>query len=62
MTKEQDDDLMIEWCLYGPQQQKEIFEEYRAGGGNPSSKEDFRKFLRDRLNIEGYWKSIGILK
>lgn len=61
MTKAQLDDRMIKWSLYGPQQQKEIFEEYKTQGGDPASKEDFHEFLRERLNIDGYWKKVGIL-
>ncbi len=60
MTKVQQEDLMIEWSLYGPGQQKAIFEEFKAGGGDVSSEEAYHNFLKDKLEIEGYWKSIGL--
>lgn len=61
MTKEHHDDLVREWSLYGPQQQKAIFEEFKTRGGNPASKEDFHIFLREKLEIDGYWKKAGLL-
>ncbi len=61
MTKEQQDDVMNEWSLYGPQQQKAIFEEFKASGGDPSSKEDFYNFLREKLEMGGYWKKARLL-
>lgn len=53
MTKVPQEDLLIEWRLYGPEQQKAIFLEYKAKGGNPCSEEDFHNFLRKRLEI--FW-------
>lgn len=61
MTKEQQEDLMIEWSLSGPTQQKTIYAEFKASGGNPASKKDFHEFLKDRLEIQGYWKSVDLM-
>ncbi len=62
MTKEPLDDLILEWNLYSPGQQKAIVEEYKASGGDPSSKEDFLNFLRKKLETDGYWwKKAGFI-
>ncbi len=58
MSKAQKEDLMIEWGICGPEKQKALFEEFKASGGDTFSIEDFHNFLKDRLELEGYWKKI----
>lgn len=58
MSKSQQEDLIIEWCICGPEKQKALFEEFKASGGNTSSIEDFHNFLKDRLGLDSYWEKI----
>lgn len=61
MAKAQHENLMIEWSLYSPEQQKAIFQEFKANGGDVYSEEGFQNFLIERLEIEGYWRKIGLI-
>lgn len=61
MTSAQKEDLLIEWDLYSVSQQAAILKEFHSlFGENPSQKE-FLNFLRNKLQIDGYWKKIGII-
>lgn len=61
MTKAQQKDLFTEWILYGPIEQRLMIDEYilRTNEGN-CSKDMFLDFLKDKLQIEGYWKKVGL--
>lgn len=53
MTQAQLVELLNKWRLYSPDQQIALFEEYKANGGDVSSKDDFHNFLIDKLESEG---------
>ena len=58
MTAEQLEDLFEEWSLYTKLQQQFIFIEFletvKDGNG------DLLEFLKIKLEIEGYWKKVGL--
>ncbi len=60
MTKEQIEDLLIEWNLYSKSQQEPILQEFLSLYQESYSQKDFLRFLRDKLQIDGYWKKIGM--
>ena len=60
MTKAQQKDLFTEWALYDPAVQQLMIDDYlRVSEGN-CSKERFLDFLEDKLQIEEYWKMVGL--
>ena len=61
MTKAQKEDLLIEWDLYSESQQAPILKEFHSLFGENPSQTDFLEFLRNKLQIDGYWKKIGIV-
>lgn len=61
MTQAQKDDLLIEWNLYSESQQTPFLDEFKQTCENHCSQEDFLNFLRIKLQIDGYWKKIGML-
>lgn len=61
MTKEQEKDLFTEWALYGPQEQKKMIDEYITISAEDCSRERFLNFLRAKLQIDGYWKKVGLI-
>ncbi len=60
MTKEQIEDLFIEWDLYEPKKQEAIVAEYRALKNGEYCKASLLEFLKDKLEIEGYWVKVGL--
>lgn len=60
MTKAQIEDLLIEWNLYSKSQQEPILQEFLNLYDESYSQKDFLMFLRDKLQIDGYWKKIGM--
>ena len=61
MTQNQQQDLLIEWDLYQPQQQNAILSEFRRRFRGNYSKNDLFEFLKQKLEIEGYWEKIGLV-
>jgi len=61
LTPNQQEDLFIEWGLYGPQQQEAIVAEYREKHRGNYSKTTFYEFLAEKLEIKGYWAKIGLI-
>lgn len=61
MTQAQKEDLLIEWNLYSKGQQAPILNEFEQTCNDHCSQEDFLNFLRSKLQIDGYWKKIGII-
>jgi hypothetical protein len=51
MTKEQREDLYIEWDLYDPTQQWKIIAEYFANGGACCQK-NWENYLKDKVGLE----------
>lgn len=60
MTLAQKEDLLIEWNLYTKSQQEPILKEFRKHYNGDYTQNDFLQFLRKRLEIDGYWKKMGI--
>jgi hypothetical protein len=60
MTNAQIKDLFIEWALYEPHDQRSMIEEYLRFSQGNGSKDMFLNFLKDKLQIEGYWKKSGL--
>lgn len=61
MTRAQEIDLFVEWGLYGPQEQKKMIDEYiRSISAGNCSRDMFLTFLKDKLQIVGYWKKVGL--
>lgn len=60
MTQAQKDDLLIEWNLYSKGQQAPILKEFKLICNDRCSQEDFLNYLRNKLQIDGYWKKIGM--
>ncbi len=60
MTKTQQEDLFIEWDLYEAHNQNVILDEYRNLNAGDYSKKGFLDFLKEKLEIEGYWKKVGL--
>lgn len=60
MTTEQKADLLIEWDLYSDSQQAPILQEFHTQFGNNSTQTDFLNFLRNKLQIDGYWEKVGL--
>jgi hypothetical protein len=60
LTKAQKEDLLTEWRTYSANQQEPILAEFHKHFHGDYSQNDFLQFLRKRLEIDGYWKKIGI--
>lgn len=60
MTNDQQQDLLIEWDLYQPQQQEAMITEFRNCFRGSYTKTDLFEFLKNKLQIEGYWRKVGL--
>jgi len=60
LTKAQKEDLLIEWNIYSASQQEPILAEFHKKYKEDFVQEDFLQFLREKLEIDGYWKKVGI--
>ncbi len=60
MTEEQHDDLIIELSLYAPSQIRGMVEEYQQRRKSNDYNFPFSEFLKEKLEIEGYWKQVGL--
>ena len=61
VTPSQEQDLLIEWSLYSPQQQEVILSEFRGKFPGDHSQTDLLDFLKEKLEIEGYWEKMGLV-
>ncbi|BHH83543.1 hypothetical protein [Desulforhopalus sp. 52FAK] len=61
LTAAQKKDLLIEWNLYSESQKAPILLEFSNSCNDTYSQDDFLEFLRYKLQIDGYWKKVGIL-
>ena len=61
MTQNQRQDLFIEWDLYHPKQQETMIDEFRARFQGNYTKIEFFEFIKEKLQIEGYWRKIGLV-
>ncbi len=60
MTEEQQDDLIIELSLYAPSEIREMVKEYQQSRKPNDYNFPFYEFLKEKLEIEGYWKKVGL--
>ncbi len=60
LTKAQKEDLLIEWNIYSASQQEPILAEFHKSHKGDYVQDDFLQFLRKKLEIDGYWKKVGI--
>lgn len=61
MTPSQEQDLLIEWSLYSPQQQEVILSEFHQKFPGVYTQADLLEFLKEKLEIEGYWEKVGLV-
>jgi hypothetical protein len=61
VTPKQEQDLLIEWSLYSPQQQEIILAEFQGKFPGANNQENILEFLKKKLEIEGYWEKIGLV-
>jgi len=60
MTEAQRDDLIVELSIYGPSLVREIVAEYEQRAKTGDSNYPFYEFLKEKLEIEGYGKKVGL--
>lgn len=60
MTEAQRDDLIIELSIYEPSQIRKIVTEYQEHPKPDNCDYPFYEFLREKLEIDGYWKQVGL--
>ncbi len=60
MTEAQQEDLFIEWELYDDQTRKGMISEYQELRKSQHCESLFLDFLKEKLEIEGYWKKVGL--
>jgi len=60
VTPNQEQDLLIEWSLYSPQQQEGILTEFRLKFPGEHCHTDLLEFLKEKLEIVGYWEKMGL--
>lgn len=61
MTQIQQQDLYVEWDLYEPRQQESMINEFRVRFRGNYTKADLFEFLKEKLQIEGYWRKVGLI-
>ncbi len=61
MTEAQREDLLIEWSLYEDRARKEMVNEYKELRRSGTCEDSFFDFLKEKLEIEGYWKGVGLI-
>jgi hypothetical protein len=59
MNEAQLRDLFTEWDLYEETAKRAIFNEYQKLRKNGGYDNLFLDFLKEKLEIEGYWKKVG---
>jgi hypothetical protein len=60
MNEAQQEDLFIEWSLYEDHARKAMVNEYLQIRKFQHYGENFLDFLKEKLEIEGYWKKNGL--
>jgi hypothetical protein len=60
MNGAQRDDLIVELSLYNPSQIRKIVAEYQQRPMPDNCNYSFYEFLREKLEIDGYWKKVGL--
>ena len=60
MNAAQRQDLLIEWSLYEDHARKAMVKEYKQLRRSREYEGSFFDFLKEKLEIEGYWKGVGL--
>ena len=60
MTKAHQEDLFAEWAFCESTEQRLMIDEYLGVSEGDCSKNRFLNFLKEKLEIEGYWKKVGL--
>jgi hypothetical protein len=60
MNAAQQEDLFIEWSLYEDLTRKAMVNEYQQLRKSQTCKDSFLDFLKEKLEIQGYWKMVGL--
>jgi hypothetical protein len=60
MTEAQQEDLFTEWELYSDVARRDMLHEYQDHRRGRSCVGSFLDFLKVKLEIEGYWKKVGL--
>lgn len=60
MNEAQQEDLFIEWGLYADLTRKAMISEYQQLRKLQNCEDSFLDFLKEKLEIEGYWKMVGL--
>ena len=60
MNEAQQEDLFIEWSLYEDLTRKAMVNEYQHLRKSQNGEDSFIDFLKEKLEIEGYWKMVGL--
>ena len=60
MTEAQRDDLITELSLYSPSQIRNFVTEYYQWPKPKDCSYPFYEFLKEKLEIEGYWEKAGL--
>ena len=61
MNAAQQEDLFIEWGLYEDLDRKAMVNEYQQLRKAREYEDSFLDFLVEKLEIEGYWKQVGLV-
>jgi hypothetical protein len=61
MTTAQQEDLFIEWGLYEDLARKKMVNEYQQLRREQNCDDSFLDFLKEKLEIQGYWKKVGLV-
>ena len=60
MNQAQQEDLFIEWSLYEDLTRKAMVNEYQKLRKLRNREDSFLDFLKEKLEIQGYWKMVGL--
>ena len=60
MNQAQQEDLFIEWSLYEDLARKAMVDEYLELRKLRNREDSFLDFLKEKLEIEGYWEMVGL--
>jgi hypothetical protein len=52
--------VMTELTLYSPRQIRKFLSEYQQIPKRKNTNFSFYEFLKEKLEIEGYWKKVGL--
>jgi hypothetical protein len=60
MNQAQQEDLFIEWSLYEDLTRKAMVNEYQKLRKLRNREDSFLDFLKEKLEIQGYWEMVGL--